>query len=499
MFRWQPNLINSFIQRQWVAVIALLVVATTGALFLSYGLYDRKATLAEGERTAEQIADLTTLVATRAFESTRQLLLSMAFLHELSHTGKGLDTRVMRDSLLTLKQENPYVMDLLILAGDGTVLHWTGESPAPDVRDREYYRYHVSHADSGLYIGKPLLSRVHQDQWFFALSEAVRDPQGSLDRVLVAVIDIGRLRNDLVSRLAIPDSTQVLQSADGVIFLRNRDHELYVGKQVSLKRDFALLTRENPTTTSIEVSPLDHKMRIIALRRLERFPMIAAGSLSVEELLAGWHQRMLLLASVWLAFSAAIVWISRRAIALNRIQARLASIDSLTGIQNRGAIMRTATQLKRSHEHAGSLALMMIDADHFKEINDRYGHIAGDAVLRRLSEILRTQIRSTDIVGRYGGEEFLVLMPDTGLDGALKLAEKLRLAVAESMTKPQPLTISIGVATTSQHDTTLDQALTRADNALYKAKAAGRNCVMAAYSAAVSHDSPHEPNSSQRA
>lgn len=477
----QPSKIpGDTLHAQLFSGIAALLVLLLGLLFVTYGLYERKATLANGEKAAQQIADQTALVSESAIESSRQLLSAMEFLARPPAAGLQPEHASTREALLKLKTRHPHIMDLLIVSADGRIVNWTGDGTPPDIRDREYYTFHARQGNTGLYLGRPLLSKVHHGQWFFALSEALRDEQGRLQQVLVAIIDVALLHRQLQRAPAIASSTQVLLAHDGTIYTRTPDHAQFVGKRVGSTQEVEMLSPEKPTVTVLRTSLLDHKQRIITFRRISYYPLVAAGSILVDELMAAWQLRMGLLGGLWLLLSATIVWVTRYANALSQAQARLATLDGLTGIQNRRAIMNTASRLKRSQEHAGSLALMMIDADHFKDINDRYGHLAGDEVLRRLSEVLRTQIRTTDIVGRYGGEEFLVLMPDTGPDGALTLAEKLRQAVANSITTPQPLTISIGVATTSASDASLDQALTRADDALYRAKAAGRNCVRAA-------------------
>jgi diguanylate cyclase (GGDEF)-like protein len=189
---------------------------------------------------------------------------------------------------------------------------------------------------------------------------------------------------------------------------------------------------------------------------------------------------MRFMAGLWFVLAVVAILVVRRANAISRSQAEQANTDSLTGIRNRRSILSDADRLERSQAHAGSLSLLMIDIDHFKRINDRFGHQMGDQVLRQISDVLRKEIRARDIVGRYGGEEFLVLMPDTGSEGALLVAEKLRQAVAERIVQPDRITISIGAATTSEKDASLDRTLSRADAALYEAKAAGRNRVCVA-------------------
>jgi len=119
----------------------------------------------------------------------------------------------------------------------------------------------------------------------------------------------------------------------------------------------------------------------------------------------------------------------------------------------------------------------MIDIDHFKQVNDSFGHMAGDVVLVELAELFKTSIRSADIVGRWGGEEFMVILPDTDENGAVELAEKIRRKVSENrFPKQDGITISLGVSVFND-DTSVDTIIYRADQALYLAKNKGRNQV----------------------
>ncbi len=157
----------------------------------------------------------------------------------------------------------------------------------------------------------------------------------------------------------------------------------------------------------------------------------------------------------------------------------LATTDPLTGIFNRRHInseARTLTaKVRRYHE---SLSLIMFDIDHFKQINDQYGHDAGDQVLIELVGIISEQIREIDMFARWGGEEFIILLPNTNAETALLLANRLRLLVeTHSFGEPKNLTISVGV--TSYHPPeSVDSFFKRADEALYEAKNTGRNCVV---------------------
>jgi diguanylate cyclase (GGDEF)-like protein len=161
----------------------------------------------------------------------------------------------------------------------------------------------------------------------------------------------------------------------------------------------------------------------------------------------------------------------------------LATIDELTGLPNRRATLGgLADQLQIAQRLARPLAVMMVDVDHFKRINDTHGHAVGDEVLQHLGRVLAACLRHHDRVGRLGGEEFLVVLPDANAEQAASIAERMRHAVAmgpcRTANGPLSITISVGVACDSGDDATTATALVaRADEALYAAKSAGRNTV----------------------
>ena len=160
---------------------------------------------------------------------------------------------------------------------------------------------------------------------------------------------------------------------------------------------------------------------------------------------------------------------------------RLATTDSLTGVWNRRYLEQAvAGEMARAQRYGEPLALVMFDIDHFKAINDRHGHLVGDQVLIELALRMRGHLRASDVLARWGGEEFVILLPHGTAQAAARLAEKLRLA---TLTQPFPvagtITSSFGVAAYQPHET-LDDWFTRADHALYAAKEAGRNRVVIA-------------------
>lgn len=161
---------------------------------------------------------------------------------------------------------------------------------------------------------------------------------------------------------------------------------------------------------------------------------------------------------------------------------RLASTDMLTGLPNRRQLMAAIeTEVLRAGRSGRPLSLALLDIDHFKSVNDRHGHPAGDAVLQQVADVLREVTRGGDVLGRFGGEEFAILMPETTIEQALLAGERLRAAIARCiMAFPRSgsgrVTISTGVARLTDGEA-CDQLISRADAALYEAKAGGRNLV----------------------
>ncbi len=159
---------------------------------------------------------------------------------------------------------------------------------------------------------------------------------------------------------------------------------------------------------------------------------------------------------------------------------KLASTDPLTGILNRREFFkRGQTEISRCSRYKAPLSILLIDIDNLKEINDKYGHAAGDKVLIKLVETLLNQIRNTDVPGRLGGEEFGILIPGTGIDDACLLAERMHKNVENpaipGASGKMKITISIGVNFFSDDDGNFDSLIAGADTAMYQAKRNGRN------------------------
>lgn len=161
---------------------------------------------------------------------------------------------------------------------------------------------------------------------------------------------------------------------------------------------------------------------------------------------------------------------------------RLANFDSLTGLYNRQAILGKLRELvNRTKRYKEDFSLSMLDIDHFKRVNDRYGHLTGDEVLEKIATLIRQNIRNTDVAGRYGGEEFIIILPQADLSSALVVAERIRIVIENAEMKDSAenvfaITVSQGLSGWEPGED-VHSLISRADEALYTAKENGRNRV----------------------
>lgn len=201
---------------------------------------------------------------------------------------------------------------------------------------------------------------------------------------------------------------------------------------------------------------------------------------------AAWQQRQDLIAVAALIVSTVIL--SGALVESDRAHRRRSTLDRLTGLFNRNALEQRLSELDGQPcdpSEGLSHAFLLCDLDHFKRVNDRFGHAAGDAVLQDVAYTMRAALRAGDSIYRVGGEEILVMLPGAGDEEALEIAERLRMAVRERRPVGVPVSLSIGVAVAGAGELDTDDLLARADAALYGAKADGRDRVSADSAAEV--------------
>lgn len=226
-------------------------------------------------------------------------------------------------------------------------------------------------------------------------------------------------------------------------------------------------------------SPVDGIDRVWSLRRIGELPFIVVVGEPTSTALSNWKHLLYLYLVTGSILCLAILFGTREYV-LNLRKAlkmqQLATTDYLTGVANRRLFNEIAQRnLSLSSRNGMPLSFIMLDIDHFKRINDRFGHDVGDEVLISLSNLLKKQCRKSDVIARWGGEEFLVLLPDTDVEGALTFSERVAQDMSlVNLPEDHKVTISQGIAV-HQAGETLEQTLKRTDTALYRAKELGRD------------------------
>lgn len=321
------------------------------------------------------------------------------------------------------------------------------------------------------------------------MSRLVVSPQGVMLAAAMAVIELDYAQRWIEAFAVDTYDVQTILDTDGVVIARNPKLPGDLGTRTLAPADQPAFDNVRGTISFTARSPLDNRERIFGLTQLERFPFITLVGYDKPRALAGWKLRVWQFVLCYLALvvlSIAFLRAYLQTVAQSRTLHALATSDALTGIANRRHLFnRGAREVSRAMRYDKPLAVLMIDVDLFKQINDRWGHPSGDRVIRDVADLLGSVLRSVDIFGRLGGEEFTAILPETDRSGGVILAERLRQAIEASEAVSADdgetirYTVSIGVATLLPGDAMFDTLMQRADRALYQAKASGRNRVVA--------------------
>lgn len=352
------------------------------------------------------------------------------------------------------------------------------------------------------------------------LSEELRRQQGELDRLLREVAtqnaQLAELEQQRATSLqsareelargqqALRESEQQLEGLQRDIELANLQigaHQRQIDEQqAGIKEKETLLATQEAQVQARETQIAELEAAVSSNRQildvqLSQLEMqrqqlqTQQQTISSQRQTLGWVSAFALLILLGTLLLMRLNRLRKRAnLELERLNDRLyqmATTDSLSGLANRRHFLRSARDLFNFHRSQGvPMALLMLDIDHFKQVNDRHGHAAGDEVIKAVASVLHDQLRDQDLVGRLGGEEFAMLLVSCDGEHAAEVAERLRQRVATLTIRHEnaaiPVTISIGVAATQESESRIESALSRADQALYAAKAQGRNRVVSA-------------------
>lgn len=418
-------------------------------------------------------------------------------LYGLHQTFKGLETLLsaippsdnsiptenLKKALKTLVADNPFMTSLLILDPTGKPAHWSGTDQSKEFHLTDTFTIHKNHLVDDLYIGRPYAAHDRADAWYFGVSKGFRSEKG-LQSVMVATIDLNYICQRYKTAKLDANSILTISSFDGYVYSRLPDYQNYVGK---FSQAFIRSPQNLKQTTILRQKGNNGENNIAISSRVGSYPLLVTLSESESSILTNWRKDARNMILLGVAVTLVITFLTYRVAKYQKKQKQIkeelknqASTDHLTGLANRRYALKHAThEIKKARRTGGAISFVLMDLDHFKDVNDSYGHDMGDRVLRKTANILQRICREADIVSRYGGEEFLLVLPNTDLDGALSDAERIRKIMEQTRyrhnKKSFVVTASFGVSQWAEHEEDYTEAMHRADKALYKVKNLGRN------------------------
>ena len=387
------------------------------------------------------------------------------------------------------------LIDIRLASANGDLYYFpNGQAlPRDNVADREYFKAVIDAAPGLRHIGIPVVSRV-SGQWRLPVTVRMQRARSGLE-VINASVDLSALISAFESERPKPNGTIGLWKSDGTLLVRAPQADAFVGKRKA--ENWLELERIRSQSAGWFLStagPIDGEARLVGHARLKDSPLLVVVTATLDDTLASYHRQLLPISVILVLVTVGGVLFSLRLVRALRAQdlhavelRRLATTDPLTGVFNRRQFFESGRQeFLRARRYDKTLSLLMLDIDHFKVVNDRWGHATGDRVLVALAEIIGAIVRDQDTIGRLGGEEFAVILPETESSGALTSAERLRAAVEQTAIACASddgevfrVTVSIGVAASTSDDVSFEAVLACADKRLYAAKGSGRNRVVA--------------------
>ncbi|WP_213741277.1 diguanylate cyclase [Bradyrhizobium sp. dw_411] len=479
---------NDKASRPWRLSAKLLIVSSVAtvigfsAICASVMIDMRRGEEALAHQTLENLAsgiDADISRNVELFDLSLRAVASNMVAPELNQVSKPIRQLILFDHAATAKHFGA----IQVFDADGKlIVDASTMDPAHENRsDEEYFSVHRDRPDVGLFISRPML---HHGAYAIVLSRRITGDDGSFRGVVAGSIRFSYF-HDLFSRLSLgPEDTITVFRHDGTIIMRTPFDLDVIGKNLShlpgVKR-----TLSEPSGYFSRNAASDQVFRLYVWRDGTR-PLVVLVGKPWDDILRLWRTEATRIGAIMLALIAFVLGVTlflareigRRAIAEDKLE-EMATTDALTGLKNRRKFDSAIDiEWRRAARHKTPLALLMIDADHFKAYNDTFGHQAGDEVLVGIAICITEAVRRAgDCVARYGGEEFAVLLPGLSAVEALEVAETIRLNVLQWSGDPPITSVSIGIASLTP-DPAIDWAglVMAADRALYAAKANGRNC-----------------------
>lgn len=462
-----------------ILIFGLLILILLWTAVLWRVSIEYKAILRDAAASASTVASALEQQTLRAIRQVDQITRFVKYEYEHRHGEFDLH-RTLSEGIVA----DRFMVLVSLADANGDVFATTlPDAARVNIADREHFRVHLQSASDGLFISHPVFGRVSR-KWVLQFTRRLNRPDGSFAGVVVVSQEPSYFTSDFYTNAVLGQYGQIAVIADdGALLARS------TGASVAITS-----TGELPPFTAqqrmsgVQRDPIDGIERVVAYRHLRDYPLAVQVGLSMDEELAEYRhvERVYLTMATFVSvalvvFFGMIAYLMQRLIGRDQQLTRLISYDALTGLPNRYALMESLRRALATTAQVGKVALLHIDLDNFKSVNDTLGHAQGDDIIRQVAERFAPRMPAEAMLARFAGDEFMVLLEG---DDAPAQAEPLGNTLLASLKTPMvadgtsfALHASIGVAFWSKPDETEADLIKKADLAMYSAKEAGKSAV----------------------
>ena len=469
----------------WIAGIVgmILTVLITGQM-----LYQQQQTtiIAASDTLNEVVAELKTEWV-RTVADLDQMLTGFQYYLELTEQSPEPNLATLRRTMDSLVLSNQYVVSLVVTDATGQVQHWTNSGPKPNLNNRDYFDIHTSNLIEGIAIGNPLPSIMSPGQWVFGASKAVRHADGTLDKVLIAIIDTNRLFRLVENLLLNPHYSLTIFSHSGKVFAHLPDHHTMVGQH---HPEF-LVTPEssNKQKNRSAIVTINGEKHLLVIYNLNCCQFYIRGQVPLTAVSSPWKNATLIPVAAGSAIALILLWQIICTLLLqqreNRLRAEVDTAYDLDPLTKLPVLLTGEVPPPGNHLQPAATTLILIGPDHFFNFLASFGEQVGDALIAHYADILKSIAPDDSRLYRASGSSFCLLLPEMDQQQALNSAEKLLKDLTGRTfnfdEKETALTSSAGVTLWNGQVSELSSLLQRGTASLAQARkrGGGQTCWLA--------------------